>query len=280
MWPVKTRLAVVAVVIALFASSGVIVWQSRELADARQQQAATSRDMKDVRARLRKAELELAAVRQAAAGESDGGEEAVVRKSGQSNLQALAQRDVQIGELRKALSDAKGVAAHLQERVAAFDDERTTISHSANDRYTTAQSDWQARFNDLTQQVEQAKAEAKSAQAQTAELEKSITHLKQQDSDSAAKIAETSRLIANLQELSRRRDTYLTAVLRRYRDVTNQFRAMSGMLDSNREQSSSALSGPALTRIQTTISMAEDDLRQLNEVNAQAQQLERKLAKR
>jgi len=55
---------------------------------------------------------------------------------------------------------------------------------------------------------------------------------------------------------------------------------MSGMLDSSREPNSSPLSDAALTRIQNAVSLADDDLRQLSELNAQARQLEKKLVKK
>jgi hypothetical protein len=82
---------------------------------------------------------------------------------------------------------------------------------------------------------------------------------------------------ASLQSLDRRRDAHLTSITRRYRDITGQFRTMSAMLDSTRDGSSSAFSDAALMRIQNAISLADDDLRQLNELNAQASQLEKKL---
>ncbi len=98
--------------------------------------------------------------------------------------------------------------------------------------------------------------------------------------NASARAAELGRVVADLQELDRRRDAYLTSIARRYHDITSQFRAMSGMLDSSRDPNASALSGAALTRIQNAISLADDDLRQLNELNAQARQLEKKLAKK
>ena len=86
--------------------------------------------------------------------------------------------------------------------------------------------------------------------------------------------------MASLQSLERRRDGYLTSIIRRYRDVTSQFRAMSGMIDSARDGNSSAFNDAALLRIQNAISLADDDLRQLNELNAQISQLDKKLLKR
>jgi hypothetical protein len=55
---------------------------------------------------------------------------------------------------------------------------------------------------------------------------------------------------------------------------------MSGMLGSTRDSNStSPFSDAALTRIQSAVSAADDDLRQLTELNDQARQLEKKLAK-
>ena len=69
--------------------------------------------------------------------------------------------------------------------------------------------------------------------------------------------------------------------MRRYRDITSQFRAMSGMLGSSRDSNtSSPFTDAALTRIQSAVTSADDDLRQLGELNAQARQLEKKLAKK
>ena len=53
---------------------------------------------------------------------------------------------------------------------------------------------------------------------------------------------------------------------------------MSGMMDSNRGQNSSALSGQAMDQIQNAISLTDNDLQHLNELNAKAFQLEKRLA--
>lgn len=279
MWPVRFRLALAVVLAALFAACGLIFWQTREIAGARQRQSEESRSLESLRSRLRDLELNAAhGPAEPAGAPSRAGEAAA--GSGRSDAVALARRDVEIGQLRQELSDAKGEAAQLRQSVAGFDEEQRKATDSANDRYATAQADWQNRLNDLTRQLDAAKAETQAAREKMADLSKSVDALKQEAGDRAAQSSETARLLANLQDLSRRRDGYLTSVLRRYRDVTSQFRAMSGMIDSSREQAPGGLNGPALTRIQSTISMAEDDLRQLNEVNAQAEQVERKLAKR
>lgn len=279
MWPVRLRLVLGVMLVALFAAVGLVFWQARELADARQRESEQSRSLKDVRAHLRELELRVSQGQEEPAG-SSAPAGAAAGRYGHSDAVAIAQRDVQISQLHKDLSDARGQAEQLRQRIATFDDEQHKAAASANERFTTAQNDWQNRLNDLTRQLDTARSETQAARQKSADLAKSVEVMKQEASESSARSSETTRLITTLQDLSRRRDAYLTSVLRRYRDVTSQFRAMSGMIDSSRDQASGGLNGPALTRIQSTISMAEDDLRQLNEVNAEAEQVERKLAKR
>ena len=132
----------------------------------------------------------------------------------------------------------------------------------------------------MKQELETAAAEAQTSRQQLADLEAANAKAKGENNENSARAAEFKRVVTNLQDINRRRDAYLTSIIRRYRDITSQFRAMSGMMDSSRDQSSSAFSGAALTRIQNAISLADDDLRQLNELNAQELRLEDKLVKK
>jgi hypothetical protein len=92
--------------------------------------------------------------------------------------------------------------------------------------------------------------------------------------------AEIARVVTDLQDLDRRREAYLTSIIRRYRDITSQFRAMGSMLDSGRDPNASTLSDAALTRIQNAVSLADDDLRQFSELNARAHELQKKLVEK
>ena len=112
-----------------------------------------------------------------------------------------------------------------------------------------------------------------------AALEAERTKLRGENSEGSDRTAEFRRAASSLQDLDQRRDVYLTSIMRRYRDITSQFRAMSGMLDSSRNPNPGGFNSEALARIQNTISLADDDLRQLSDLNAQARQLEKKLAK-
>jgi chromosome segregation ATPase len=132
----------------------------------------------------------------------------------------------------------------------------------------------------LQQQLDSAEAELQASRQRITNLEATNTKLRSENSEGAARTAAFGRVVTSLQDLDRRRDAYLTSIIRRYRDITSEFRAMSGMLDSGRDPNSNVFSGATLTRIQNAISLADDDLRQLSELNAQARELEKKLVKK
>ena len=68
-------------------------------------------------------------------------------------------------------------------------------------------------------------------------------------------------------------------MLSRYRDLNDQFRSVSGMLDT-RSRGEGAAGMPDLGRLQNAISLAEEDMRQLGNLNAQALQLQRRMTQR
>jgi chromosome segregation ATPase len=192
----------------------------------------------------------------------------------------LARHAATIQQLNHELSEAHTSAAQFQAQLANSRDEREKALASAEERYRNQQADLETRLDALQQKLDSAEAESQASRQRIRALEADNTKLRNDGSEGSTRAAEFERVAASLQDLDRRRDTYLMSISRRYRDVTSQFRAMGGMLDSSRDASSSACSSEALGRIQNTVSQADDDLRQLNELNAQARQLEKKLAKK
>ncbi len=77
-----------------------------------------------------------------------------------------------------------------------------------------------------------------------------------------------TKISDDFDDLNRRRDQYMTNVLRRYREVTDLYRTLSLRQEGPRDD---------LSRIQNAISLAEEDMRQLQSLNAQARRLQRDL---
>jgi chromosome segregation ATPase len=254
--------------IALAASVGIILRQSRRLAALQRQQAADLQSLREVQAALRQRELQKAPA-EAESPAPPGAFQAT-----------LAQRDATIERVNRELSEAQANIKGLQAQLSNSSDEREKALASADELHQKEREDWQSQLDALKQQLDSAQAESQASRQRLAALEADNAKLKSDNSAGSARAAEFARVVANLQDLDSRRDAYLTSIMRRYRDITSQFRAMSGMLDSSHEPKSSAFSDAELTRIQNAVSLADDDLRQLSELNAQARQLEKKLAKK
>jgi chromosome segregation ATPase len=254
--------------VALIASVGMLLRQSWRLATLERQRAADLQSLRELHEALRQRELQKApaeAERPAPPGDYQA---------------ALAKRDATIERLNRGLREAQANIMGLQAQLSNSSDEREKALASANERHQKEQEDWQNQLDALKQELESAQAESQASRQRLATLEADNAKLRNDNSAASARAAEFARVVAQLQDLDSRRDAYLTSIMRRYRDITSQFRAMSGMLDSSHEPNSSAFSDAALTRIQNAVSAADDDLRQLTELNAQARQLEKKLVKK
>jgi len=254
--------------VALVASVSVILRQSWRLAALERQQAAELQSLHKLQATLRQPEP----AKTAAEAESPAPAGAYQA--------TLAKNDVTIERLNRELGEAQANIKDLQAQLSSSNDEREKALASANELHQKEKEDWQSQLDALKQQLDSAQAESEASRQRLAALEADNAKLKSDNSAASARLAEFSRAIADLQDLDRRRDAYLTSIMRRYRDITSQFRAISGMLDSSRDAKSNPLSDAALTRIQNDVSLADDDLRQLTELNAQASKLEKKLAKK
>ncbi len=274
----RSHLLTAILLASLLAASGAVVWQYRQLDAAHRRESEDAASLKQLRSRLRDVQLHEPSASTPPPGEPSAPSYASGRPSAKT-ASLVAQREAEIGRLQRELNDSHIALHRLEARVASFDEERAQATASANERFTTAQNDYNAHFDELTRQLQTAQNEAQSARQHLADFQAAADKLKSTQSSAAAQLAESTRLLATLQDLNRRRDGYISSILRRYRDLTEQFRAMSGVLAASRDQNSSALSESGLTRIQSAISQADDDLRQLNELNARALQVEKKLAK-
>jgi chromosome segregation ATPase len=254
--------------VALLVALGLIVHQYRQLASLRGQRDANLQSIRLLQEALRQRSQQQAPVPAEAPTPASG------------DRSALARREATIQQLNHELSEAHRNAAQLQAQLTNSREEREKALASAEEGYRKQQADLQVQVDALQQKLDSAEAELQASRQRASALEAENNKLKNDAGEGSARTAEVERVAASLQDLDRRRDTYLMSISRRYRDVTSQIRAMSGMSDSSREVSSSACSSEALGRIQNTVSQADDDMRQLNELNAQARQLEKKLAKK
>jgi len=99
----------------------------------------------------------------------------------------------------------------------------------------------------------------------------------------AQRATRQAELLKQLQELHRRRESYLNTMVSRYRDITDRYRAYASVLENRRGPEGTpgagiSIAGPELGQIQTTITLAEEDLRQLTSLSAQVAKLQKDLS--
>ena len=175
--------------------------------------------------------------------------------------------------LRENYVAAAAAADQLRQRITELETTVGKISQE-NQRLAASEKEVYEKLNVALREIESARGQVKSSGERAERIETSYRTLREESRQSAERIAQLTQWSRELEDVNRRRETYLNNILRRYREVTEQYRSLSSRLERPRDAA-----GPApgeLSRIQNAISMAEDDLRQLQSLNAQAATLDRK----
>lgn len=264
----RVNIAVVSSLgVALVAAIVVILHQSQKLAEVRKQRDSTLQSLQESRNALQQSQLRLAsALHQPPRPATDFTVE-------------LKKRDATIQQLTGNLKAAQGSISQLQQDLSDSREENQKAAENSNQRYQEMQTRFQDRLDEVQKELNSAQADLQSSGQRIASLQKVNDHLQSQSSEGSRRAAEQEHLLNSLQDLDRRRESYLTTIANRYRNLTSQFRTMSGMMDSNRGRDSGGFNGQALDQIQNAISLTDNDLQHLSELNAKAFQLEKRLAK-
>ena len=120
--------------------------------------------------------------------------------------------------------------------------------------------------------------ELKTKTARLAQLESDIRKARENVVTGSQKSTQAAALATELFDINRRRENVITSLQRRYREMTDALRALAVRLDTQRDSMTGA--APDISRMQSTAQSADDDLRQLASLNAQAQQIAQKLGQK
>jgi chromosome segregation ATPase len=246
----------------------VILRQSRRIAEYQRRQAADAQSLRLLQEALRQKDLQK--VLPAAPEETLAG----------NNHAGIAKREEVIARLDRELAESRSTITDLQTQLSASNDQNAKAAASAEERWQKQQADSKAQLDDLQKKLDAARAESDIVHQRLAVVEADNAQMKTDTTASTARAADVARIIASLQDIDRRRDVYLTSILRRYRDIASEFHEMSGMMDTGHDQSPGACNGAALSRIQSAVTSAEDDLRQMSDLDARSQKLEKQLLKK
>lgn len=172
----------------------------------------------------------------------------------------LEERGQQLAEASKAREELEGQVRQLEERIQSLTAETEKVA--------SAEKRLREQVEAAGRQVASLEGELKARDERLQKAELSIRELRQRGEDNAGRSAKLAKVSEDFEDLNRRRDSYMTNVLRRYREVTDLYRTMTLRPESAHTD---------VSQIQNAISLAEEDLRQLQSLNAQARRLQKDL---
>ena len=261
----RVRIALSAAVVLLAVG---VVWLGVTLARQNQRIASLESELRSSRAQGAVAGSAPApAVAPSPGGSARGGERA---RTESRPAPSGPQMNLEAEQLRARLQESQDSLAKMQTRV---DELEAKVQEFAADRtrLTNAEAEARSQIGEVSKRLEEVQAERAGIDKRVRELEADNGRMREQTSAATQKAGQLSKLMADWQDLAQRQGVYLTNAVRRYRELTDLFRRMPGMVEVKGN-------GPELSRIQSVISMADEDLRQLSDLNVRLGRVQKQIA--
>ncbi|MBI5084092.1 MAG: hypothetical protein HZB13_05785 [Acidobacteria bacterium] len=180
----------------------------------------------------------------------------------------------EIAQLQARLAAAHASITELQNRTQELEAVSANLT-AENKRLAASESSVREDLDGSRRVVQAMEAELRAKSDRLSQMEVTLRKAREEQTASAQKGSAAATLATELLEINRRRENTVTALQRRYRELTDQLRALAMRLDRERDNPVAAV--PDISRIQTAVQSAEDDLRQLANLNVQAQRVTQKL---
>jgi len=183
-------------------------------------------------------------------------------------IRLLADTQNKLDDAILTIDELEARIEELSTSVTRLEDEKKLLADS--------EADLRESLSNSNRVVEAMRAELKGNSDRLVKLEVRNRSLRQGNRDAENKAQAAQKLTRELENLYRRRDDLLTNIVRRYREIADQYR--SGALQINNPDQFGPAQGVDLSRIQNALSLAEEDLNQLDALNSRAARLQRQLS--
>jgi len=169
----------------------------------------------------------------------------------------------------------KATVIELQAKVQEMDARIATLTQEASN-LAAMEKDLRDKLGTADRLVAALQAEAKGNTSRTSLLQTANRDLLRRTEEASRKLSRLAKASEEVEDLSRRRETYITNLLRRYRELTDFYRTQA--LRVNSPQETAVPSNSDLSRMQSVIALADEDLRQLRAINVQASRLQKEFS--
>lgn len=262
----------VAAGVAVAALAGIAIWQHQTRVSALARLEAVEAESRSLHARLEYTTRQLAELRsREPAPPAQRTERPEAPATRGDNVEA-ARLLIQV---REKLAAAGQSVRALETRIRELEASLEKVS-GENRRLAANEADLKETAAATNRIVDAMRVELKGKDERLAQLMATNTQLLNQYRQSAKQLDTMPKVVRDLEEIDRRREAYLNGILRRYRDITDQYRSLVARAD-DRPDAGAGATAADLSRIQNSIQMAEDDLRQLTALNAEAGRLRQRL---
>lgn len=182
-----------------------------------------------------------------------------------------------VRSLRASLVEANTTIGSLQAQISRLNDSMQAEAAGAK-RLQDAHSELRAKLEAAEKATDNANQELRKKDDRIDQLVEAARSARDDATRRTRRLAELSRLAEQMEDLERRREDSADNLLSRYREVTEQYRALAGAIEGQQSAGGGVSRSLDLSRIQQTIASAEEELRQLRTLNSQAMRLQKQIA--
>lgn len=222
-----------------------------------------------LRERLQVLEVEMQAIAQT----GNQSAEAALRR--QRELESARSKEVAtLDRYQQTLEEARSHHEELSRKVVSLEREVADLQSEA-ERLRRSESDLQSQMESAMRLTAALREQLQSKEKTLASLERAYQRYKDSNQESSRQLEAVTSTIADMEELNRRRLRLLEQGTRKAREISENFRTMAVRIDSD-SRGQSGMSAE-ITRLQSAALALEDQIAQINDLNAQATRLERRL---
>lgn len=174
-----------------------------------------------------------------------------------------------IEETRAALEASKREISAARNEIEGLK-EKLEKDREERERLAAELADGKETLAGVRRVVAATEAELKAKNERLVRLETSEKLVREAAGKAEVNAARAMRTGQELEQLNQRREVLLASIVRRYREVTDQYRTLSLRVQSRAEQLGLDPGAGELSRIQSSVQQAEEEMRQLNSLSAQA----------